>query len=352
MLKFRMRFEIVLALIALLLASTGLLALEAAKGAEGPPQGETQTWRLNEEEQWKAVSAISATGKGEGTGEDRYLLAVAEIKELVNMGETSAVGQAVDKLKKDFPEIAGPDLDAFIKAEVLYSKGKFTKASRGYDKFLAEFPKSELYEAAMDRQFAIATAFLAGQKKKVLGVFKMRGYAEGTKMMERISDRAGNAPIGIKAAVAVAQSLEKRGNFAEAYYKWSEISSRWPSGQLGEDALLNMARCKHAAYKGPKYNASDLISAKSYYENFRVRYPEDAEGIDVDKILKQIDEQLAYKEFNAGKYYQETGNKQSANLYYQMVVDNWPESTAAKMAAEKMDDKGTGGNLQGEKVKK
>jgi len=140
----------------------------------------------------------------------------------------------------------------------------------------------------------------------------------------------------------VVQSYERREKFTGAYHKWSEISSRWPTGQSGKNALLGMARCRHAAYKGPKYDASDLISAKSYYENFKLRYPEDAEEIDVDKILKQIDGQLAYKEFNAGQYYQGTGSKQSANLYYQMVVDNWPGSTAAEMAKLAMDEEKSG----------
>jgi outer membrane protein assembly factor BamD (BamD/ComL family) len=287
-----------------------------------------ETWRLNEEGQWKAVSA-----------EDKYLLAVAEIKKSVNMGETSAVRGAIDKLKKDFPETAGPDLDAFMQAEMLYASGKFTRAVRSYDKFLAEFPKSDLYESALDRQFAIATAFLGGQKKRVLGVFIMSRYAEGIKLMERISDRTGNAPIGVKAAVAVAQSYERRGKFTEAYLKWSEISSRWPTGDVGKESLLSMARCKHAAYKGPKFDVSNLISAKSYYENFKLRYPEDAEKIGVDKILKDIEEQLAYKEFNTAEYYRQTGNRQSANLYYQRVLDNWPGSTAAKIAKDAMKEK-------------
>ncbi|HEW79915.1 MAG TPA: outer membrane protein assembly factor BamD [Phycisphaerales bacterium] len=91
-----------------------------------------------------------------------------------------------------------------------------------------------------------------------------------------------------------------------------------------------MARCQHAAYKGPKYDASELISAKSYYENFKLRYPKDAEKFDVDKKLKQISEQLAEKQFDIGQYYQRSGNNQSANFYYQMVVDNWPVSTAAE----------------------
>jgi outer membrane protein assembly factor BamD (BamD/ComL family) len=314
--------------------------LAAIAGLSALPVFSAETWRLGEE----GLKAVSA--------EDKYLLAVAEIKNLINTGETKAVGQAVDKLKKDFPQIAGPDLDAFMKAEMLFCKGKLTRAVRSYDKFLAEFPKSELHEAALDREFAIATAFLGGQKKTVLGVFKMSRYAEGVKVMESISDRAGNAPIGVKAAITVAESYEKRGRFTEAYLKWSEISSRWPTGQIAKESLLSMARCKHAAYRGPRFDISSLISAKSYYENFKLRYPEDAKEIDVDKILKQIDEQSAYKEFNTGEYYRLNGKRQSAKLYYQRVVSIWPDSTAAKMTKVTTDDKETGDNLQGKKDKK
>jgi outer membrane protein assembly factor BamD (BamD/ComL family) len=285
---------------------------------------------LGEDGQWKTVSS-----------EDGYLLAVAEIKKSVNMGETKAVVQAINKLKKDYPEAAGPDLDALMKSEMLFCEGKFTKAVRSYDKFLEDFPTSKFYEAALDREFSIATAFLGGQKKRVLGVFMMSRYDEGVKIMEKITDRAGGAPIGVKAALAVAEYYEKRGKFADAYQKWSEISSRWPTGQIGKDALLSMARCKHAAYRGPKYNGSNLVSAKSYYENYRLRYPEDAKAIDTDKILKQINEQIAYKEFTIGKYYQKAANDQSANLYYQMVIDDWPGSTAAEMAKEAMKEKKT-----------
>lgn len=289
-----------------------------------------ETWRLQEGRDWKALSDQS---------QDKYLLAVAEIKKQVDMGQTEEVHKALNKLKTDFPEIAGRDLDAFIKAETLFSKGKFRKAAKAYDKFLARFPKSRLYEAALARQFSIATAYLAGQKRPVLKVFRIKGYAEGAKIMDRISDRAGDAPIAIKSATATAESLERRGKFSDAYQEWSQISSRWPTGQTGMDALLAMARCKHAAYRGPKYDVSNLTSAKSYYENFRLRYPEKAKEIHVDQKLLQLDEQLAYKQFSIGQYYQKTGNKDSANMYYQTVVSNWPQSQAAKMANATMSEK-------------
>ena len=315
MFRYKTLFVLVLAVISLL-----------CRPAEAP----AKTWRLDQSQQWQAVSSES---------QDKYLLAVAQIKKLVNAGQTRAATDALIKLKEEFPEIAGADLDAFIKAEMLFAKGKFAKAARAYDKLLTDYPESELYEAVLDRQFAVATAFLGGRKRPILGVFRIRGYSEGAKIMERISDRAGEAPIAIKAAVSIAESLEKRGKFSDAYFEWSQISSRWPTGQTAKNALLGMARCKHATYKGPKYNALELISAKSYYENFKLRYPKDAEEIGVDKILKQIEEQQSSKQLRIGQYYQKTGNKQSANLYYRMVLDDWPNSTAAKKAKEEISNK-------------
>ncbi len=288
------------------------------------------TWRLEEGGDWKQVSQ---------QGQDKFQMAVAEGKKLVNTGQTKAARKAFEQLKQDFPEIAGPDLDRYIKAELLLSRRKLTKAARNYDKLLTDFPQTRLREAALERMFAIGTAYLGGQKKKFFGFIKISGYAEGIRIMEKVTDRAGiDSTMGVEAAIAVARNYEKREKLQEAYLKWWEISLEWQTGIIGRDALLGMAQAKHAIYnkppenKRPFYDASSLRSARSYYERFRLLYPEDAKTIGVEKILNEIVEQLAHKEYVTGQYYQKTGNIQSANLYYNMVVSNWPESTAAKGA--------------------
>ncbi|MHC4310086.1 MAG: tetratricopeptide repeat protein [Planctomycetota bacterium] len=390
------------------------------------------TWRLGKDQGWQTVSA---------EGRDKFLLAVAETKKLVNTGQTKAASKAFDKLKKNFPEIAGPDLDVFIKAEMLFCKGKFTDAVGNYEKLITKYPESELIDAALDRQFGIATAYLGGQKKTVLGVFEVEGYNEGMKIMERISKQAPDTPIGTEATVAMAQQYEEKGQFTKAlriyeklltekpesdfrdqvmdrqyaiataylggqkkrvlrviqfkgyaegvrimekitdragldtqmglnasiavaeyyekkkefnsaYLKWWEISSQYQTGKTGRDALLNMARCKHAAYNNhpedrrPFYDASSLNIAKSSYEKFKLLYPEDPEKTNIDIKLKEINEQLAYKQFTIGQYYQRTGNKQSANLYFDMVINDWPGTKAAEMAKEML--AGNSGGNEGE----
>jgi outer membrane protein assembly factor BamD (BamD/ComL family) len=284
-----------------------------------------ETWTLGKDEQWQAVSENPRA---------RYLLEVSKLKELINQGKTDELADVIAKLKQDYPEIAGPDLDEYLEGDRAFAAGNFTKAVRAYDTFFARYPESPLYEAALERELEIAQAYLGGHKKRVLKFFKIKGYAEGVRVADKVIDRAGDTPIALRASLAVAESYEKRAKYQDAYERWSQISSRWPTGETGKTALLAMARCKHAAYRGPNFDASNLLSAKSYYENFMTRYPEEAKTYEIDKRLEQINEQLAYKEYTIAEYYERTGSDESSEMYCEMVEKQWPESTGAKRAKD------------------
>jgi outer membrane protein assembly factor BamD (BamD/ComL family) len=287
----------------------GILFLLSAVSAD--------TWQLAEDGQFQSIEQ-----------RDKFNQAVAGLKQLAEQGDIEQFQNALDGLYKDFPEVAGTELDAFMEAELFFCEGNFEKAFRTYDVFLNRFGESNLYEAALERQFAIGSAYLQGRKKKI---------------MERIADRAGDSPVAQRALKAVAQSYENRKKYEQAYMQWSIISSRWPTGAIGKEALLGMAESKHAAYRGPRFDNSSLKGAKSYYERFKLLYPEDAKELEIDKRLDLIEEQLAYKKFHIGKYYQRTSDgRADANqpnpidIYYNAVLKNWPKSVAAKMTEEAM----------------
>ncbi len=285
-------------------------------------------WRLGQDDGLKPVSE-----------QDKFLVAVAEAKKLVNTGRTEEARAAFERLKKDFPNVAGADFDAFVEAELLYSQGNFTKAYRAYEKLYKDHPDSKLVPAVLDRQFSIGTAYLGGQTKTVLKVIKLKGDAEGVRIMEKITDRAGvDSPLGLRASLAIAENYEKRRMFNEAYLKWWEISLTWKTEPTAREALLGMARSKHAIFNSQSeerralFDAANLITARTYYRNFKSRYPAYATKIGVDGILRQIEEQLSNKQLEIAKYYHRTDHIKAANLYYEMVVKNWPESEAAKIA--------------------
>ena len=302
-----------------------------------------ETWRLKGGESLEVVA---------DDPQEQYLHAIAELKKLVQEGDAGEVKAALEQMKEEFPDRVGPDLELFVQGEVRYWQDRYGKALVKYEKLLKDYPGSEYAGLALQREFDMAQEYLQGRKKVVLGILKLSGYAEGVEIMEKISDRAGlDEPngVGLRASIAVAEHYEAREKYIEAYLKWSEIASYWETGPIGKRALYRMAENNLAAYnrppleKRPNFDASKLATAKTYYQKFLQLYPEEAKQNEVPQKIEQIDEQMAFKQYTIGQYYSRTGERRAANLYFDMVVQNWPKTEAAALAQEALEKEQTGG---------
>ena len=282
-----------------------------------------ETMYLDADGTWKTIPSDARGSSSEGT---------ERVKQLVADGRPQEASGALSEMKKDAPHLENRELELFVEAELLYSKRNFIKSAERYTRFLDEHPASDLYGSAMGRLFDIGSAFLAGQKKPLLWVFRVRAYEDGEKIMNAIADRAGNAPIAQEALVSVAKSYENRRAWRDAFRAWSDVSARWPAGQIGRDSLYGMASNLYAAYNGPQYEAGSLVSARGYYNELKARYPEFSAAMNVDELLGHIDEQIAEKELAIAMYYRRTGNPEGAGLYFSDVIEKWPDTAAAVQA--------------------
>jgi outer membrane protein assembly factor BamD (BamD/ComL family) len=273
---------------------------------------------------WQSPTASNATSQK-----------IAEFKQAIDQGQIKKALTLTNKLKQ-IPALSGPDFDSYVNAEILFAKKKFLKAVKAYNQFMDASPDSVLFESALERQFDIATAFFSGVKVRRLKILKLKAYEEAEKILEKIADRAGDAPISRRALIALAKHYENTGNFLMAYQTWSDISGRWPTGQIAKQALYGMARSLHSSYRGPKFAAVNLESAKSYYRDFKIRYAADASELEIDNQIKLAEEQKAYKEFETGRFYDKTEKDQAGNLYYRSVIDQWPRSAAAQHSKRQM----------------
>lgn len=297
-----------------------------------------ETWRLKGGETLERVA---------DDPQDQYLHAIADLKTLVKEGDVSEVKDALKQIKDEFPDRVGPDIELFVLGETRYWQDRYGKALVKYEKLLKDYPGSEYAGLALQREFDMAQEYLEGRKKVVLGFIPLSGSAEGIELMEKVSDRAGlDEPngVGLRAAIRVAEYYEAQEKYIEAYLKWSEIASYWETGPIGKRALYRMAEDNLAAYNYPpeelraNYDASKLTTAKTYYQKFLLLYPEEARQNEVPQKIEQIDEQMAQKQYTIGQYYRRTGEKRAANLYFDMVVQNWPKTEAAALAKEALEE--------------
>jgi len=297
-----------------------------------------ETWRLKGGEKWESVAADP---------QEQFLHAIAEIKKLAQEKDARAVKEMLRQLRAEFPDRWSPDFELYIYGELAYWQRHYTKALIRFEKMLKNYPGSPYAGPTLEREFDMAQDYLQGRKKTVLVFIPISGYAEGVERMEKISDRAGlDEPngVGLRAAIAVAEYYEATEKYLDAYLKWSEISSYWETGPVAKKAMYRMAEDNVAAYnrhppeKRPNYDASKLTTAKTYYERLLMLYPAEAKEKDIPEKIGQIDEQIAYKQFRIAKYYQRTGKRQAANLYFDMIVQNWPKTQAAAMARQALEE--------------
>jgi outer membrane protein assembly factor BamD (BamD/ComL family) len=319
------------------------LGLVVSVALLGGSHAAAETWRLKDGARWESVATDP---------QERYLHAISALKELARAGDESEVKEALQQIKAEFPDRVGPDLDLFIHGELQYWRNRYGRALVKFEKMLKNYAASEFSAPALQREFDMAQDYLQGRKKTVLGIFKISGYAEGVEIMEKISDRAGlDEPngVGLRAALAVAEHFEAQEKYLEAYLKWSEIASYWETGPVGKTALYRMAENNLAAYdrhppqKRPHFDGSKLTTAKTYYQKFLALYPEDAREGEVPQKIQHIDEELAYKQLAIGQFYRGTGKHQAANLYFDMVVRNWPQTEAAAAARQALEESQAGG---------
>jgi outer membrane protein assembly factor BamD (BamD/ComL family) len=300
-----------------------------------------------------ASCSVFQSKKDEGVYKERKALSeeqteillaeVGELQELVDSGKQGASTQCAAQLERDFPDIVELDLGMYLEAEMYLLKDKQLRAAKTFENMIEEYPDSELKATTQQRLFDIGKTYLRGKKKVVLGFIRIAGHGEGVEILNRITDDIGlDDPnqLGLKSALAVAHSFEARKEHEEAYLKWLEISITWQRGELGKQALLGMAGNKHAAYtihpeeRQPLFDAANLKTAKTYYQKFVVTFPDEAKSLNIDRIILEIEQQMARKELSIGQFYQRTGQEQAANIYFNMVVETWPDTNAAQIARE------------------
>jgi outer membrane protein assembly factor BamD (BamD/ComL family) len=97
-----------------------------------------------------------------------------------------------------------------------------------------------------------------------------------------------------------------------------------------------MARSLEKDYRGPSFDGKVLESSKSYYAEYLKRYPAQAEQLQLQQKLVELDEKISLKEQMTAAYYSRTNSPISANLYYENILSVWPASGAAKIAEQKL----------------
>ena len=229
-----------------------------------------------------------------------------------------------------------------LAGEAEMARDRYYQAYEWFERQLANYPNGQYYQRALNREYAIADAFLEGKPRIALGFIRLPAQPEGLMILDRIVEHAPASVLAEKALLRKADYHVNRKEWDEAREAFDRFLELFPKSARAPEAAFSAAQAMLGSYKGPSHDPTPLAEAQSRFEVIQREYPELAARRDVARTLQTIRELRAQKDYDTARFYERVGKKGPAKFYYRQVRRQYPGSDYAEKAAKRLEKLGGG----------
>lgn len=209
--------------------------------------------------------------------------------------------------------------------------GSEYKALYDYESVIQDFPGSQEFLPAVERELAIALDYTGGLRKKFLGLRIEDAKPTGEELLIRVQERVPDSDIAETAAIELADYYFRRRELELARDMYGIFSISYPRSRYTRRARLNQIFANVATYKGPEYDASGLVEAEELIGRYIDTYGETAAGDGITQGLTTwIEEQQAAQRLETARWYLARNDPSSARFTIDRLLRNHPATTAAR----------------------
>lgn len=292
---------------------------------------EPKRWEL-QDSRWKSVEQPPATNRQNTS--DPKLDAI----------ERDIAGRAYRAASKDlikwFQSNKGsPEFDRalYLMSEALYGYGDRIKAFYYLDQLLDEYPESEYFTRALEKQYQIADVFLSGYKRRLLGIPMLGAESEAIEMLFRIQSRSPNSRIAERSLLRTADHYFANKDYDFAVDAYGAYLKGYPRSPNAPQVKLRRAYSNLFQFEGSKFDPTPVLDARQQFLELQAESPDLAASEDVGSMIARIDEALAGKLEYTATFYQRTRQPKAASYTWRDLAQRYPTSPKSDKARERIE---------------
>ncbi|GAB6187361.1 tetratricopeptide repeat protein [Thermopirellula anaerolimosa] len=236
----------------------------------------------------------------------------------------------------------------FYLGESYYFLDRYAKANEAYDQLLKKYEFTRYLDTAVRRQFAIGRYWeqVEAARPSFLGLvqfsdptrpkFDTWGRALKAYQSVRLYDPTG--PLADDSLLATGNAYFLKGRYEEAAFHYDLIRKDHPRSEYVIPASLLGIKSYTLSYQGPTYDGTPLEKAEEISDEVLALYSTEL-GDDRIKLIEEknrIYEEKAMRDYAIGQYYDARKYYGAARYYYRLVLQDFPDSKAAVMAAQRI----------------
>ncbi len=238
------------------------------------------------------------------------------------------------RITNDYPSSIYAPEAYYRMATIRIAREQYVKAFKAFQEIVSRYPGTPRFNEVIGRQFRLACDLLDGVRgRNWLGISTFRNREASVGFFEQI---VTNAPYGEYAPLALmcaARAHQYLHDPEEAIDALDRMINTYPKSVLASGAYLRSAQVHASIVQGPHYDQSSTKEAITYFEDFMILFPGDANIAVAEKGLADMKEMLAESKIKIGDYYlQHRENYKAAKVFYNEAITDYPDSPVAGRA--------------------
>ncbi len=210
-----------------------------------------------------------------------------------------------------------------------------------YEHLIRNYPESEQFLVAVQREYDIATRYLNGLNKRFLGLRIIDAEEIAVELMIRVQERVPGSQLAEQAAIDLADYYYREREMRLARDAYELYLLNYPQGPNRMHAEKRLIYADVARFKGPRYDASGLLDARVRINNFQARYPLEAERSGVNSgLVARIDESMAAQLLEAARWYMTQDDHAAVRYTLRRLVTQYPRTIAAAQGTRILEQRG------------
>jgi outer membrane assembly lipoprotein YfiO len=216
--------------------------------------------------------------------------------------------------------------------------GKFYMAFQNYQKTIDNFPHIENMDEIIAREFNIANIYAVKESPKVLGTDIMTSIDRAIEIYKKVVDNSPYGKLADEAQFKMGLALKKAERYDEAIAAFQRVLDDYPSSKFYDEAKYEVANCAYKASLKPDYDIEPTNKAIRAYEDVSQTSGDQKLSQEASKAIQRLRDRSAEKSMSVARFYESQKHYESAIIYYQDVLDKFPESSAANVARAKIEE--------------
>lgn len=210
-----------------------------------------------------------------------------------------------------------------------------------YERVIKEFPATESYTLAVERELNIGVRYVNGMRRRFFGFRILDAEDVGEELLIRVQERLPGSRTAERAGIELADQYYRARRLELASDAYDLFVQLYPRSQYVPKAMERRIYATIAAYKGPRYDPAPLLDAQVLVRRFATFYPAKAQeaGLD-DALVARLDDSAAQELIESARWYLTRDDEVSARYVLKRLIRTHPRSGAAQQAYTFMVEKG------------